>query len=72
MLHEPLAAPAPSRRFTRAFAGNVTGMNLLEKLESAIRSPAGRAAGLLVAAALATFLAGYVIFGPIALRLLPR
>jgi hypothetical protein len=39
---------------------------------SAIRSRAARATAILVAAALAMFLAGYVLVGPIAMRLLPR
>jgi hypothetical protein len=37
-----------------------------------MRSRAGRAAAMVVAAVLATFLAGYVLFGPIAMRLMPR
>ena len=36
------------------------------------QSRAVRATGIVVAAVLVTFLAGYVVFGPIALRLLPR
>jgi hypothetical protein len=36
------------------------------------RSRAARTAAVLVTAAVATFLAGYMLFGPIAMRLLPR
>jgi hypothetical protein len=42
-----------------------------ETINHAMQSRAGRAAGLAVGAALFTFLAGYVVFGPIVLRLLP-
>jgi hypothetical protein len=70
MLHEALGATAPKRRFTCAFAGNLTDMK--HTLSSAMRSRVGRAAAMVIAAVLFTFLAGYVLFGPIALRLLPR
>jgi hypothetical protein len=43
-----------------------------DAITSAIRSRAWRAAVAVVAVALLTFLAGYVLFGPIAMRLLPR
>jgi tetrahydromethanopterin S-methyltransferase subunit E len=70
MLHEAFGATAASRRFTCAFAGNQTVMK--DALTSAMQSRVGRAAAVVVAAVLFTFLAGYVLFGPIALRLLPR
>jgi hypothetical protein len=70
MLHEALGGPAETRRFTCAFAGNDSRMR--DAIASAMRSPAARAAALVVAAVLVTFLAGYAVFGPIALRLLPR
>jgi hypothetical protein len=37
-----------------------------------MQSRAGRAAGVALGALLLTFIAGYVVFGPLALRLLPR
>ncbi|MGZ4110782.1 MAG: hypothetical protein ACXVQU_13185 [Actinomycetota bacterium] len=43
-----------------------------DALTSAIQSRTGRAAAMVVAAILATFLAGYILFGPLAMRLLPR
>jgi hypothetical protein len=46
--------------------------DMKDTISSAMQSRAGRAAGLVVAALLAAFLAGYVVVGPIALRLLPR
>jgi hypothetical protein len=70
MLHERSGHPAPTRRFTCGFAGNHLAMR--DALTSAMRSRAGRAAAMVVAAVLATFLAGYVLFGPIAMRLMPR
>jgi hypothetical protein len=71
MLHEPFGRPACGNgRFTGAFAGNLTGMR--DAINAAMQSRAGRAFGLVVAAALTTFLAGYIVFGPLALRLLPR
>jgi flagellar motor component MotA len=43
-----------------------------DAITSAMRSPAGRAAGFIAAAIVGTFLVGYVLFGPIAMHLLPR
>ncbi len=45
---------------------------MIDTITSALRSRTGRAAGLFLGAALFTFLAGYVVVGPIALRFLPR
>jgi tetrahydromethanopterin S-methyltransferase subunit E len=70
MLHEAFGPTGSTGRFTSAFAGNQSLMK--DALTSAMQSRAGRAAALVVAAVLFTFLAGYVLFGPLALRLLPR
>jgi hypothetical protein len=43
-----------------------------EVIAQAMQSRAGRAAGFVIGALLLTFIAGYVVFGPLALRLLPR
>jgi hypothetical protein len=43
-----------------------------DAINQAMQSRASRAAGLAVGAMLLAFLAGYILFGPIALRLLPR
>jgi hypothetical protein len=43
-----------------------------DALTSAMQSRACRAAAIVVAAVLFSFLAGYALFGPIAMRLLPR
>ncbi|HEU4727837.1 MAG TPA: hypothetical protein VFT22_08120 [Kofleriaceae bacterium] len=43
-----------------------------DALMSAMQSRAGRAAAIALAAVLFSFLAGYILFGPIAMRLLPR
>jgi hypothetical protein len=39
---------------------------------TAMQSRSGRAAGMFLGAALFTFLAGYVVFGPIVLRIFSR
>ena len=39
---------------------------------TAMQSRTGRAAGMFLGAVLFTFLAGYIVFGPIALRMFSR
>jgi hypothetical protein len=65
-----LGRSAPRRRFTCGFGGNLSAMR--DAITWGRQSRAVRATGIVVAAVLVTFLAGYVVFGPIALRLLPR
>jgi hypothetical protein len=43
-----------------------------DAMTQVMRSRAARAAGVAMGTLLLTFIAGYVVFGPIALRLLPR
>jgi hypothetical protein len=70
MLHEPFGHPGRIPRFTCAFTGNPPDM--MDTITSALRSRTGRAAGVFLGAALFTFLAGYVVLGPLALRVLSR
>jgi hypothetical protein len=70
MLHERFRGPIATGRFTCGFAGNHSAMK--DAINHAMQSRAGRATGLILGAVLLAFLAGYVLFGPIALRLLPR